>query len=208
MRSRAGHCRSRVLCLWRLPYTGLCLPRTIRLVGTEGDMDQACLGLHWRSHLHRCKRLGVRLSRLLLSRAFFHTPTAKQAVGGPGGKRRLSNYLLTYSFRNQSHEPTMGFGCGNQLNFSMMLYPGHAPSLIASQSLKQHISRIANILISALKPKQREVRSGSKTEMPGFARRVRFTLRSRHRQPAPACPFGANFGSAAPLHKPQRAVLA
>ncbi len=53
----------------------------------------------------------VRLSRLLLSRAFFHTPTAKQAVGGPGGKRRLSNYLLTYSFRNQSHEPTMGFGC-------------------------------------------------------------------------------------------------
>ena len=73
MRSRAGHCRSRVLCLWRLPYTGLCLPRTIRLVGTEGDMDQACLGLHWRSHLHSCKRLGVRLSRLLLSRAFFHT---------------------------------------------------------------------------------------------------------------------------------------
>ncbi len=47
----------------------------------------------------------IRLSRLLLSRAFFHTPTAKQAVGGPGGKRRLSNYLLTYSFRNQSHEP-------------------------------------------------------------------------------------------------------
>jgi hypothetical protein len=32
----------------------------------------------------------------------------------------------------------------------------------------------------------------SKTEMSGLARRVRFTLRSRHRQPAPACPFGAN----------------
>src|SRR5450631_2914208 len=32
---------------------------------------------------------------------------------------------------------------------------------------------------------------GSKTEGPGFARHVRFTLRSRHRQPATACPFGA-----------------
>jgi hypothetical protein len=35
------------------------------------------------------------------------------------------------------------------------------------------------------------VGSGSKTEVPGFARHVRFTLRCRHRQPAPACPFGA-----------------
>lgn len=32
----------------------------------------------------------------------------------------------------------------------------------------------------------------TKTEVPGFARHVRFTLRSRHRQPAPAGPFGAN----------------
>jgi hypothetical protein len=37
----------------------------------------------------------------------------------------------------------------------------------------------------------RKVRNGSKTEVPGFARHVRFTLRCRHRQPAPACPFGA-----------------
>ena len=36
---------------------------------------------------------------------------------------------------------------------------------------------------------------GSKTEVPGFARHVRFTLRSRHRQPAPACPFGAKAQS-------------
>jgi len=35
------------------------------------------------------------------------------------------------------------------------------------------------------------VRVGSKTEVPGLARHVRFTLRSRHRQPAPACPSGA-----------------
>src|ERR1700730_12170358 len=32
---------------------------------------------------------------------------------------------------------------------------------------------------------------GSKTELSGFARHVRFTLGSRHRQPAPACPVGA-----------------
>jgi hypothetical protein len=44
----------------------------------------------------------------------------------------------------------------------------------------------------ALAPER--VRSGSKTEVPGFARHVRFTLRSRHHQPAPACPFGANNG--------------
>src|ERR1700675_1873191 len=31
---------------------------------------------------------------------------------------------------------------------------------------------------------------GQKTEVSGLARHVRFTLRSRHRQPAPACPFG------------------
>src|SRR5713101_8867418 len=31
----------------------------------------------------------------------------------------------------------------------------------------------------------------SKTEVSGLARHVRFTLRSRYRQPAPACPFGA-----------------
>jgi hypothetical protein len=36
---------------------------------------------------------------------------------------------------------------------------------------------------------------GPKTEVPGFARHVRFTLRCRHSQPAPACPFGANTGS-------------
>jgi hypothetical protein len=35
---------------------------------------------------------------------------------------------------------------------------------------------------------------GSKTEVSGLARHVRFTLRSRHRQPAPAGPFGANNG--------------
>ena len=34
--------------------------------------------------------------------------------------------------------------------------------------------------------------NGTKTEVSGLARRVRFTHRSRHRQPAPACPFGAN----------------
>jgi hypothetical protein len=33
---------------------------------------------------------------------------------------------------------------------------------------------------------------GSKTEVSELARHVRFTLRCRHRQPAPACPFGAN----------------
>jgi hypothetical protein len=32
---------------------------------------------------------------------------------------------------------------------------------------------------------------GSKTEMSGLARHARFTLRSRHHQPAPACPFGS-----------------
>jgi hypothetical protein len=32
---------------------------------------------------------------------------------------------------------------------------------------------------------------GPKTEVSGLARHVRFTLRCRHRQPAPACPFGA-----------------
>jgi hypothetical protein len=37
---------------------------------------------------------------------------------------------------------------------------------------------------------------GPKTEVPGLARVVRFTLGSRHRQPAPACPFGANLFSA------------
>src|SRR5450755_1889721 len=35
----------------------------------------------------------------------------------------------------------------------------------------------------------------AKTEVPGFARHARFTLRCRHRQPAPACPFGAITGS-------------
>ena len=40
-----------------------------------------------------------------------------------------------------------------------------------------------------------EVRSGSKTEVSGLVRHVRFTLRSRHRQPAPASPFGARNGS-------------
>jgi hypothetical protein len=34
----------------------------------------------------------------------------------------------------------------------------------------------------------------SKTEVPGFARHVRFTRRSRHRQAAPACPFGLELG--------------
>src|SRR5260370_42346346 len=38
------------------------------------------------------------------------------------------------------------------------------------------------------------LRVGSKTEVSGLARHVRFTLRSRHRQPAPACPFGAKSG--------------
>src|SRR3984893_843215 len=33
--------------------------------------------------------------------------------------------------------------------------------------------------------------SGSKTEVSGLARHVRLTLRSRRRQRAPACPFGA-----------------
>ncbi len=35
---------------------------------------------------------------------------------------------------------------------------------------------------------------GSKTEVSGLARHVRFTLRSRYRQPAPPCPFGARSG--------------
>ena len=38
-----------------------------------------------------------------------------------------------------------------------------------------------------------KVRVGSKTEVSGLARHVRFILRSRHRQPAPACPFGAKL---------------
>jgi hypothetical protein len=37
----------------------------------------------------------------------------------------------------------------------------------------------------------RHIPSLPKTEVSGLARHVRFTLRSRHRQPAPACPFGA-----------------
>src|ERR1700730_4394080 len=37
----------------------------------------------------------------------------------------------------------------------------------------------------------RDVRLGSKTEVSGLARHVGFTPMSRHRQPAPACPFGA-----------------
>src|SRR5450631_2828681 len=36
---------------------------------------------------------------------------------------------------------------------------------------------------------------GSKTEVSGLARHVRFTLRCRHRQPAPASPFGASAQS-------------
>src|SRR5450631_1801542 len=40
-----------------------------------------------------------------------------------------------------------------------------------------------------------QVRNGSKMEVSGLARHVRFTLRCRHRPPAPACPFGANTGS-------------
>jgi hypothetical protein len=36
---------------------------------------------------------------------------------------------------------------------------------------------------------------GQKTEVSGLARHIRFTLRCRHRQPAPACPFGAKPGS-------------
>jgi hypothetical protein len=39
-----------------------------------------------------------------------------------------------------------------------------------------------------------DVAMGSKTEVSGLARHVRFTLRSRHRQPATACPFGARSG--------------
>jgi hypothetical protein len=36
-------------------------------------------------------------------------------------------------------------------------------------------------------------RFGSKTEVSGLVRHVRFTLRSGRRQPVPACPFGANM---------------
>src|SRR5450631_2530112 len=43
--------------------------------------------------------------------------------------------------------------------------------------------------------RRRNVRSGSKTEVSGLARHVRFTLRSRHRQPASACQFGAKAQS-------------
>src|SRR6266851_1488808 len=43
-----------------------------------------------------------------------------------------------------------------------------------------------------------DVSDGSKTEVSGLARHVRFTLRCRHRQPAPACPFGARLGLHAP----------
>src|ERR1700686_1199408 len=42
-----------------------------------------------------------------------------------------------------------------------------------------------------LKP-PRHISTLPKTEVPGFARHVRFTLTSRHRQPAPAWRFGAN----------------
>src|SRR5258705_10913198 len=40
--------------------------------------------------------------------------------------------------------------------------------------------------------------TGSKKEVSGIARHVRFALRSRHCQPAPACPFGAKGGSRRP----------
>src|SRR6266851_5140216 len=44
------------------------------------------------------------------------------------------------------------------------------------------------ILISVI---SHSTQPGSDSEVSGLARHVRLTLRSRHRQPAPACPFGA-----------------
>src|SRR5450432_5542 len=41
----------------------------------------------------------------------------------------------------------------------------------------------------------RHPKPSTKTEVSGLARHARFTLRCRHRQPAPACPFGAITGS-------------
>src|SRR3977135_2317029 len=48
---------------------------------------------------------------------------------------------------------------------------------------------------------ERRFRVGSKTEVPGFARHIRLTLRSRHPQPAPACPLGAITGPTRRLSK-------
>src|SRR5216684_6005600 len=48
------------------------------------------------------------------------------------------------------------------------------------------------------------VGNGSKTEVSGLARHVRFTLRSRHRQPASASPFGAKRRHRRPREKWKR----
>jgi hypothetical protein len=52
----------------------------------------------------------------------------------------------------------------------------------------------AKFLMSAPKPKQREVRSGSNSEVAGLEQDVRSTLKNRHRHAGPACPKSANSG--------------
>jgi hypothetical protein len=80
--------------------------------------------------------------------------------------------------------------------------PGQLPKSLASSSLfdasphtliRSPRLRLGKFVISNAKRLFRQYRP--KTEVSGLARQVRFTPRSRHRQPAPACPFGANSGS-------------
>jgi hypothetical protein len=52
----------------------------------------------------------------------------------------------------------------------------------------------AKFLMSAPKPKQREVRSGSNSEVAGLEQDVRSTLKNRHRHAGPACPKNATNG--------------
>jgi hypothetical protein len=56
----------------------------------------------------------------------------------------------------------------------------------------------AKFLMSAPKPKQREVRSGSNSEVAGLEQDVRSTLKNRHRHAGPACPKSADFVAKVP----------
>jgi hypothetical protein len=68
-----------------------------------------------------------------------------------------------------------------QTNFKKFMKDCHASLILPENAL---------IIARKVMPKMSEM--GCKTEVSGLARHVSFTLRSRHRQPAPACPFGAN----------------
>src|SRR5712692_3880411 len=58
------------------------------------------------------------------------------------------------------------------------------------EPLRHRQTKEAETDMFSLQP-PRHIPTLPKTEVSGLARHVRFTLRCRHRQPAPACPFGA-----------------